>query len=150
MNSRTGKSIRILDNLIWKEYQKKSRYKKYKLDNREELKIIVKEIFKVVSEKILSNTGGVFIRGFGYLFNWKIPNNKLLYSTTVAGKEVEKNFNYYTKNYMYSPTFVPVKKLEGWSMDNTFNRQFKKNLKTELVNGKKYKTYIYSFQNLLT
>ena len=148
MNNRTGKTIRVLDNKIWKEFKKTYPPKKYDCADREELKKIVKEIFKVISEKLVKSKAGVIISGFGYLFNWKIPK-KMQYSLTPKGKNIIKKYNYYTDMYMYSPLFLPNSTFEGWSMDHTFNDSLKQDLKENLQNGKKYKMYLYSFKNLL-
>lgn len=149
MNSRTGNSIRLLDNYIWKRYRKHARYKKYQVENREELKNIVKCIFEVIAEKLIENSAGVFIRNFGYLFVWKIPNRNLRYSITPKGEQVIEKVNYYTDNHMFSPIYVPDKTMKGWSMDNTFNNTLKKELSVQLNSGKEYKTYINTFKNIL-
>lgn len=149
MNSRTGNSVRLLDNFLWKRYKKVARYKKYQLESREELKAIVKMIFQVIAEKLVTNEAGVFIRNFGYFFIWKIPNRNLRYSITQKGEDIKTKANFYTDNYMYSPIFVPDNTLKGWSMDNTFNNTLKQDLSKQLNAGKKYKTYIHTFKNLL-
>lgn len=149
MNSRTGNSFRLLDNFLWKRYKKVARYKKYQVENREELKAIVKTIFQVIAERLVENEAGVFIRNFGYFFIWKIPNRNLRYSITTKGEEVKTRPNFYTDNYMYSPIFLPDTSIKSWSMDNTFNNSFKQELSKELNTGKRYKTYMYTFKNLL-
>ena len=149
MNNRTGNSIRLLDNFLWRRYKKVARYKKYQLGNREELKTIVKIIFQVIAEKLVENEAGVFIRKFGYFFIWKIPNRDLRYSITKQGEELKTKSNFYTDNFMYSPILLPDNTIQGWSMDNTFNNTLKQNLSKQFNAGKNYKTYMYTFKNLL-
>jgi len=149
MNNRTGNSTRLLDNFLWSRYKKVARYKKHKLESREELKMIVKTIFQVIAEKLVDNEAGVFIRKFGYFFIWKIPNRGLRYSITKKGEELKTKPNFYTDNFMYSPIFLPDNSLQGWSMDNTFNNTLKQDLSKQLNAGKNYKTYMHTFKNLL-
>jgi len=146
-NNRVGKSHRILANTIWKEYKKTTPPKKYSFANREELKTVVKEIFKVIAERLVENEGGVLIRNFGYFFNWKVPK-QMQYTLTSKGKYVQK-FNLYGNKAMHLPTFVPSTDMEGWSMDNTFNRELKKELSHKLNNGKKYKMFAYTFKSII-
>ena len=148
MNSRTGKTTRVLDNNIWKEYNKTNPPQKYQLENREELKKIVKQIFKTIAEEIIEKKAGVLIRGLGYFFNWKVPK-KMKYTITRKGKAPEERYNFDTDMYMTLPTFLPADDFKMWSMDATFNRTLKKALRTKLVNGFKYNIYPYTFKKIL-
>ena len=146
--SHIGYSIRILDNNIWEEYKKTNPSNKVKFDNREEFKKVVKEIFKVISEQILEKKAGVLIRGLGYFFIWKIPR-KIKYGLYKRGESIDYKYNHYTDMYMYSPTFLPAKSLEGWSFDTSFNHNIKKGLKKNLLNRIVYKMFPFSFKSIL-
>lgn len=140
--------FRVLDDGIYTEYKKYRLPKKVKCKDRNELKKVVKAIFKVISEELLEKQYGVYLDGFGYFFIWKIPR-KMTYNIMNKGGKVEEHYNYKTNNYMYSPIFIASKYYKGWSMDNTFNKTFKKKLKDKLVSGFKYKTYLNSLSGFL-
>ena len=96
---------------------------------------------------MVDNEGGVLIRGFGYFFNWKVPK-KMQYTLTSKGR-YEQKFNMYGNKHMHLPTFIPSKDMEGWSMDNTFNRALKTKLSHNLNKGKKYKMFAYTFKSII-
>jgi len=148
MNSRLGSTFRLLDHNIWKEYKKNYPPKKFSFENREEFKSVVKEICKVISERIVNSEGGVLIQGLGYFFNWKVPNKKG-YTITRTGGSIEKKYNLYGAKHMHLPTFLPSEELEGWSMDGTFNKALKRRLRDNLYQNKQYKMYPFSFKNIL-
>ena len=148
MNSRVANNTRLLDNSIWNEYNKKYISKKYKFESREEFKKVIKEIFKVIAKNLIEKEAGVLLRNFGYFFIWKIPQ-KMKYSITERGKNVVEKYNMYTDNYMYSPQFLGGSNMSQWSMDNTFNYNIKKNLKSKLLSGKHYKMFVNTFKSLI-
>ena len=73
MNNRTDKPKRLIDYDLWKFYKSNRKVKKNSITNFNELKLITKEIFKVIAEDMVEKTAGVFIKGLGYFFIWKIP-----------------------------------------------------------------------------
>lgn len=149
MNNRLDNSKRLIDNDIWKSYKGSKHFKKYPVENREEFKLIVKEIFKVIGEQLLTKPAGVFIKNFGYFFIWKIPV-KRPYALTTQGKPITLKYNIYTDMYSYSPIFKPAKRFRGWFMDNSFNSNIKSGLHNKLINESKvYKTFVNTFKNLL-
>ena len=98
-------------------------------------------ILKEVSEKLISNTGGVVLDGFGHLTLWKTPE-KMKVRNLSEGNEGEFYFNPHSKGFLYLATlFTDVyssTNLKGWSMDGSFNATLKKKISTNIKNGFKY------------
>lgn len=151
MGKKLAKPFNLLHHSINTEYLKQDIPKKYRLENREELRKLVREICGVIGEEIVNSEGGVHINRLGYFFIWKIPK-KMTYNTHISGGKSEENFNYHTNHYMYSPIFLPSidKKstLKNWGMDNSFNRKIRFGIKDKLKSGFKYKIYPYSIRRL--
>lgn len=103
-------------------------------------------ILKEVSEKMVSNSSGVVLDGFGYFTMWRTPE-KMRIRNLSEGNEGEFYFNPHSKGFLYLPTlFTDVysgTSLKGWSLDGAFNASLKKKISTQIKNGFKY-TMLYS------
>ena len=83
------------------------------------------------------------------IFSYGKYLERMTYNIMINGGSVEEHFNYKTDNYMFSPIFIANSYFKGWSMDNTFNKTFKRKLKDNLIAGKKYKTYLNSLSGFM-
>jgi hypothetical protein len=106
-----------------------------KLQSVFDFREIYSEIFKEIRKQIVDSQGGVFIRGVGYFFVWKIPRKMYI-------RFWHKPFY----GHSYSIRFVPVRRLRGWSMHAMFTTKISKGVSKNVKKGFKYKTYLYSLR----
>ena len=99
-------------------------------------------IYKKVSEKLINNSSGVVLDGFGYFCIWRTPE-KIKVRNLFKGNKEEFFFNPHSNGLMYFPTlFTDVFKssiLRGWSLDGSFNKKIKSSISLKIKNGFKYK-----------
>lgn len=125
---------------------KKNLTKKHSELTHQEVIRVNQLILKEVADKLLSNTSGVVLDGFGYFVMWKTPE-KMRIRNLSEGSSGEFYFNPHSKGFLYLPTlFTDVYSgtpLKGWSLDGGFNASLKKKISTKIKNGFKY-TLLYS------
>ena len=121
--------------------------KKRKFDNLQEIKEVSDIIFKLISEKITENDGGVIIDNFGYFGIWRTPIKKI-YRNVMQGFENEYFINPHTDNHLYLPIFIPKRNISEWSMDKTFTNSITTEMSKKLKAGKKYTFHKSLFDNL--
>jgi hypothetical protein len=96
-----------------------------------------------MSNHIVDNEAGVFIKKFGYFCIFKHPKKKV-------NKGGYKNIH--TMGHLYLPTFIPIRKdvlMQQWTMDRTFHKgMINMKMGSRLRAGKKYKTAFTVLQNL--
>lgn len=116
---------------------------------REEMREILTCICKHIAEGMVEVPGGVYIKGWGYFFNWKCPR-KMPYHINIEGGGREEHFNYHTNHYMYFPTYLPMSPIlhprHNWTMDKQFNHNIGNGVSRKLKAGFKYRTYMYSLK----
>jgi hypothetical protein len=96
-----------------------------------------------MSNHIVDNDAGVFIKKFGYFCIFKHPKKKV-------NKGGYKNIH--TMGHLYLPTFIPIRKdtlMQQWTMDRAFHKgMINMKMGNKLRAGKKYKTAFTVLQNL--
>ena len=138
----------ILHHTVNTEYQsyKKKIPIKHQARDRRELRLILKTICKVIATELIERKAGVQIRKLGYFFIWKIPRK--MYTWLMTKEGLKEIYSYHTDNYQFTPVFLPSirghKELKRWRMDNSFCKQFKKDLGKKIRKGMTYKMYPYS------
>lgn len=115
-----------------------------RLTDREDLVEIQRAIFKEISDQIAKSRGGVFIRGVGYFFVWKIPR-KLYFWRNMQNEDKPWYGN------VYSIKFYPSRRLRGWVFTKRWASTLSKKVYHQLLKGFKYRMYLYSLKvfNLL-
>lgn len=124
---------------------------KHVAGDREEVRKILKTICEHIADGMVKCPGGVFIKGIGYFFNWKVPR-KMAYHTTPKGGKFEEHFNHHTNHYMFLPTYIPMAgKLDlraNWTMDKQFNHNIRKGVEINLKKGFKYTNYLHTLKKV--
>jgi len=149
------KPYNLLDaktNVEYNKYVKEGKIpQKHVAEDREEMRKILKTLCKHVATGIVECPGGVYIKGFGYFFNWK-PPRKMAYHLLIKGEKLEERFNYHTNQYMFLPTYVPMAgKLHmrsSWTMDKQFNQKIKTGVSEKLRSGFEYRNYLFSLKKV--
>lgn len=104
----------------------------------------VQDFFKIVSEHLLNNVGGVYIKDLGYFFIWRIPRKMRFLSFTKDS--CVSRYNFHTDHGVYLPVFIAEKANFYWSMDKRFDRNIKRGLRDRLRKGIKYKMFVSSLK----
>lgn len=152
MARKLAKSFKLLDHRIYTEYLNYDKIpNKHRVEDRQELRRIVKTICKHIGNELVERQGGVHVRRLGYFFVWKIPR-KMTFTTQVRGGKLKESYNHHSDNHMYSPVFLPAldhrNTLKDWGMDNAFSVNVKQGIKNKVRRGFKYKIYPFSLAKL--
>jgi hypothetical protein len=122
----------------YKEYRKTEGRRK--ITDEKDLMKIYRAIFREIQKQIVESPGGVFIRGVGYFFVWKIPRKLYFKHAFFDQKPWYGN--------AYSIRFIPVKRLRGWSFQRRFSQNLSGKVFKKLCKGFRYKVYLYSLRVL--
>lgn len=111
--------------------------------NRKAWTKFMRMFLRKMSNHIVDNDAGVFIKKFGYFCIFKHPKKKV-------NKGGYKNIH--TMGHLYLPTFIPIRKdalMQQWTMDRTFHKgMINMKMGNRLRAGKRYKTAFTVLQNL--
>lgn len=133
-----------------REYTHYRAYKNIKKENRIKgrpaYKKFVKTYLKIIADELLEREGGVCIKRFAYWFNWMPPRKIIGGYFSKEGQE--EMYSFVTDHHLYFPTFWTTKEFVFWTMDKSFNKTFKINLKNKIKSGKKYKMYLGSIREM--
>lgn len=155
MANRLGNSLTFLQRGLYPDYQRYLKTRKVAKENRpanrEELIVILKTIFKHISNNIVEKKAGVLIKGFGYMYMWLMPR-KTPFTLKVKGEALKERYNHHTNQRIYTFIYQPPEEsnFRCWSMDGFLARDAKRRLKHKILNeGVRYKSYPYSLKTLI-
>lgn len=121
-----------------KFYTKDFKDKKNKFKNKDQYQNFVRRFFEKIADHLINNPNGVLIEELGYFFCFMIPERSFFKSDYCL------NMNLDTDGYKYCLIFSPVKPIAEWSMDKSFSKYVKKNVRENLINGSfRYKSHFY-------
>lgn len=95
---------------------------------------IISEFYRIVGEKMVESTGGVYIEDLGY---FGVVQEFVKRSSTYTGPKL----NLHTDRMVYNLAYVPIDKtnnFKSWTFDYSFVDSVKKKLSKALKKGKKY------------
>lgn len=131
----------LTDKYAFKYYRENQEYRDFKnIGRMEDHAVIVREFYKKIGEKMISNTNGVFLKNFGYFTILMNP----IKTTTIMKRgwlESKTILNPHTDRRVFHPIFLPIcnnTKFKFFIMDKSFVRPLKMRLKETLRRKVKY------------
>lgn len=147
--TKVGKEL-VTDREAFKHYRENAKHRDVNYTNSlYRYKKVINAFYGKIADKLVENTGGVFIKNLGYFSIVMHPRQQ--YIKVPYSKKGFANFK--TGNRLFLPTFFGIVKgnplMNFWVMDRTFSRKnVKHRLHQALLSGKKYKTYISTISSL--
>lgn len=132
---------------IYNKLKKKVK-KALRINNRSEYLAFCRLFFRIIGEEIREREAGVSIKGLGYFYIYLIPRKMPVKYWGKDNRRTER-IMHNTGGRIYTYCFIPAKKFEYWSMDNTFSKPLKEDLFNRLNGGQRYNGYPYTIKKLI-